>query len=503
MLRKTLLLFFIFTVSSWAISLEQAIQLGLQNNKRILIQEAEFDSTTSFIKEARGLYDTYLNTEISFEDSILPSTSAFAKNNILNKKSTIYSSSLDGYLPTGTSYSLFNFDLEKRETDLGTDAMSPSWISNLSFKVKQNLFKDYGLSVNNAKILIAKGNAEISQIELEKVMSSVILEVETRYWDSVYAKSNLNLAYSSLKLAEEIVDQNTIEVELGTLPRISLLQAQAEAAYRKVEIVLAENLFNDSLDALKLVLGVPLNKTITVDSSIKIKKLQRVESEDIEFIALNNRPEIRQESIQLNNSEELLKYYSNQTLPDFDIEAMINYSGLGGSKNSDYSSAILGPPRIASQYDDGFADSVGSLRSLDNLSWAIGAKLKIPLSNNIAESKLEVANAQKRKHLIMLEQVLDQVHMQARSSYRDVLSNLENIEARRRNLELHQEILDNEEERFEVGVSRTKDLLEAQRDLIKAQIHYNKSLTDYNVSITSFDHSLGVLINKNKIVIDN
>ena len=103
----------------------------------------------------------------------------------------------------------------------------------------------------------------------------------------------------------------------------------------------------------------------------------------------------------------------------------------------------------------------------------------------------------------MLEQVLDQIHLQARSSYRDVLSNLENIEARRRNLELHQEILYNEEERFEVGVSRTKDLLEAQRDLIKAQIHYNKSLADYNVSITSFDHSLGVLINKNKIVIDN
>ena len=68
---------------------------------------------------------------------------------------------------------------------------------------------------------------------------------------------------------------------------------------------------------------------------------------------------------------------------------------------------------------------------------------------------------------------------------------------------MHQEILDNEEERFEVGVSKTKDLLEAQRDLIKAQIFYNKSLTDYNVSITNLDHNLGILINKNKIVIDN
>ena len=140
---------------------------------------------------------------------------------------------------------------------------------------------------------------------------------------------------------------------------------------------------------------------------------------------------------------------------------------------------------------------------MDNFSWAIGAKLSIPLNNNVAESKLEVANAQKRKRLIILNHVLDSIHLEARKSYRDVISNLDNIEASRKNLQLHQEILDNEEERFEVGVSKTKDLLEAQRDLIKAQIFYNKSLTDYNVSITNLDHNLGILINKNKIIIDN
>ena len=204
-----------------------------------------------------------------------------------------------------------------------------------------------------------------------------------------------------------------------------------------------------------------------------------------------------------NNSQEQLEFYSNQILPDLDIEALFSYSGLGGSKNSDYSSAILGTPRIASDYNDGFSDSIGTLRSMDNFSWAIGAKLSIPLNNNVAESKLEVANAQKRKRLIILNQVLDSIHLEARKSYRDVISNLDNIEASRKNLELHQEILDNEEERFEVGVSKTKDLLEAQRDLIKAQIFYNKSLTDYNVSITNLDHNLGILINKNKIIIDN
>tara|TARA_B100000700_G_C15054342_1_gene862016 strand:- start:2190 stop:3701 length:1512 start_codon:yes stop_codon:yes gene_type:complete len=503
MFVKFSLLFLLISLSCSAITLDQAIQLGLENNKRIQIQEAEFDSSKAFIKETKGIYDIYLNTEIRYEDSVVPSTSAFAKNNTLNTKSSVYKSSLEGYLPTGTSYSLFNFDLQKNETDFGTDAMSPAWTSNLSFQVTQNLFKDFGFDINNTNILVAKGNSEISKIELEKVVSSVILEVETIYWETVYAKKNLQLANSSYELAQEIVNQNTIEVELGTLPRISLLQAKAEAAYRGVEITLAENHYNDSLDLLKIVIGLSLEEEVTIDDSIEMKDLEFINSNDIEFIAINNRPEVKQESIQLQNSQELLKYYSNQILPDLDLQGILSYSGLGGSKNSSYSSAILGSPRIASEYDDGFSDSIGTLRSLDNLSWAIGAKLKIPLNNSIAESKLEVANAQKRKHLIMLNNVLDQIHLEARGSYRDVLSSLDNIKANKRNLELHQEILNNEEERFKVGISRTKDLLETQRDFIKAQIDYNRSITDYNVSVTSFNHSLGVLIKKKSIVVDN
>ena len=86
MFLKTLSLFALLTFTSWSISLDQAIQVGLQNNKKILIQEAELDSSLSLIKEMEGIFDVYLNTEISFEDSVLPSTSAFAKNNTLNSE---------------------------------------------------------------------------------------------------------------------------------------------------------------------------------------------------------------------------------------------------------------------------------------------------------------------------------------------------------------------------------------------------------------------------------
>ena len=49
MFLKTLSLFAFLTFTSWSISLDQAIQVGLQNNKKILIQEAELDSSLSLI----------------------------------------------------------------------------------------------------------------------------------------------------------------------------------------------------------------------------------------------------------------------------------------------------------------------------------------------------------------------------------------------------------------------------------------------------------------------
>jgi|TARA_B100001142_G_scaffold56376_1_gene55026 outer membrane protein TolC len=503
MIKKVLLFTFLLTLTAASITLDSSIQLALKNDKRILLQEAQLQSSRSLIKESKGIYDISFVSEVSYLDSTTPSTSAFVSNNTLGEKTTSYKFGFEGYLPTGTSYNFFDFGLKKSETDLGTSAMSPVWNSDLSFRVTQNLLKDFGVKVNDIKILIAKGNSEISKIEFERVVSLVILDTETKYWNTVYTKKNLELALSSLKLAEDIVEKNRIEVEVGTLPKVALLQAESEVAFRKVEHIRAENLYQNSIDVLKLSIGIPIEQDITIDSNISKKVLKKIDSNEIEAIAINNRPEVKQESIKVANSKQLVEYYSNQLLPDLDIEGLISYSGLGGSRNSNYSSAILGSPRIASKYDSGYSDSISSLESLENQTWGLGFKLRIPLNNNIAESKFEVANEEKKKQLILLDRLLDSIHLEARSSYRDVMSNIERIDASKKNLLLQEEVLYNEQARFEVGISKTRDLLEAQRDLIKAQTQYNKSLIEYNVSITSLDYALGILIKENKIVIDN
>ena len=78
---------------------------------------------------------------------------------------------------------------------------------------------------------------------------------------------------------------------------------------------------------------------------------------------------------------------------------------------------------------------------------------------------------------IKLEQLLDLVSLEARSSWRDVITNLKNIDAAKIGLELQKEILENEQERFNIGLSKTNDVLEAQTELIEAELAYNKRIS--------------------------
>ena len=503
MILKVLLFFFVLVAPTFSISLEDAIQYALKNNRDIIIQEAELELRFGEIKESRSIYDPNLTIELNYIDSTTPSTSAFAKDNVINEDLTSASLEFEGYLPTGTHYSLFDVEINKTKTDLGTSAISPRWETSLEFTLRQNLFRDFGTNINNSKIIIAKRNNEISKIELERIIASTILDVETKYWNVVYAGKNLELAYFSLRLAEDLVEKNRIEIEIGTLPKIALLQAQSEVAFRKVNLIKAENAYQASSDLLKLSLSLPLSQKIIVDDYVEKKILKQFDESELEYIAINNRPEIRQESMQLENSKQLVKYYSNQLLPDFDIEASLAYAGLGGSKNSDYSTTILGVPRIASKYDEGFSDSMDTLKSLENKSWSIGAKLTIPLNNNAAEGRYEIAIAQRNQRISLLNKLLDSINLDTRNSYRELMSSIKNVESSKLYLSLKDEVLKIEEERFKIGMAKTRDVLEAQRDMIYAQAEYNKALSNYNISIASLEYSLGILIKERKIILDN
>ena len=224
-MRFLIIIIFIFTSHSYAMSLDSAINYALINNKDLKISSLDIQSSLGKVKSDSSIYDINFSANFEYQDLNSPSTSAFANNDKINETSTSYSFGFDGYLESGTKYFLTPFKLKKIESDLGTNSMSPKWESSFELGFSQNILKDFGPSINNSFIIVSKNNSKISKIQFEKMVSKTILNVKTNFYNTLLAKKNIELASSSLALAEDLVEKNEFQVEAGTLPKLSLLQA--------------------------------------------------------------------------------------------------------------------------------------------------------------------------------------------------------------------------------------------------------------------------------------
>ena len=191
-MRFLIIIIFLFTNYSYAISLDSAINYALINNKDLKISSLDIQSSLGAIKSDSSIYDINFSANFEYQDLKSPSTSAFANNDKINETSTLYSFGFDGYLESGTKYFLTPFKLKKIESDLGTNSMSPKWESSFELGLSQNILKDFGPSVNNSFIIVSKNNSKISKIQFEKMVSKTILNVKTNFYNALLAKKILN-----------------------------------------------------------------------------------------------------------------------------------------------------------------------------------------------------------------------------------------------------------------------------------------------------------------------
>ena len=76
------------------------------------------------------------------------------------------------------------------------------------------------------------------------------------YWDLVYAKASVDVQLEALELAEQLVRDNRVRVELETLAPIDIVQAQAEAARHRQSVAQAEqNLRMAEVTLKQLIVG--------------------------------------------------------------------------------------------------------------------------------------------------------------------------------------------------------------------------------------------------------
>ena len=223
-----------------------------------------------------------------------------------------------------------------------THIFLPHYNSGLSLQGSQPLLQGFGLAFNRRNIRIAKNNVRLSDYQFEQQLNTTLNTVISTYWNLVSAALAVDVAQQSLDLSNKLLDDNKKQLEIGTMAPLDVLQAQQQVSTSETNLITAQTAVEQQEVTLKNLLSrnglanpsiadvhiVPTDR-ITVPDVEPIQPVQ-----DVVAKALDNRPELAQQRIQVENSKINLTGTRNSMLPSLNLTGNVSNPAGGGIFNT-------------------------------------------------------------------------------------------------------------------------------------------------------------------------
>ncbi len=475
------------------LTLKDSLALALHNNYDITIAKIDPILKEKDITVAKSVFDPILTITGERDVEELPTvntltlglTSGFEITEFKRNRNTLQAT-VEKPLETGGTFTLdFNTAPHVFIDPSPFNPLNPQSTASIEAKITQPLLKNAGIFYNRSNIYIARNDKKRSIMELKETAIKVINTAQIAYWELVKAIEELRVRKKSLERAEDLLKKNKIQVKVGTLAPIELLVAEEGVASQLEGVLIAENDIKDREDDLKQVMNLSNNAILSDVSIVPLDraffKIMDVSLKKSIEIALENRPEVFEQGLDIANARIKVKQQKNQLLPQLDIETGISYHGLGSNFGNSLDSAF------SEQFQREF----------------FGVALEIPLGNREARNNYTKAKLEEKQTVFNTRKIEQVIVVEVRKAVRQIKTNAERVRASRKAKELSQERLKAEEKKFKVGRSTSLEVIRAQANLAVSEGRATNAIVDYQISLGNLDAVLGTILESNNIIIED
>jgi len=470
------------------LSADEAVRLALENNLGIRAEKLGPQIGTYGVAQARAVYNPSLFSTSTKRESTSPpdflTSGGVATLTTSDRMET--NVGLQQNVPWGGGNYSFALDASKLSTS-SISSFNPELGSNLSAQYVQPLLRDFKIDSFRQQVLIAQKNEQIAGLQLRQQLTSTERAVRSAYYDLVGAIGQLEVARRSLDLSRESLRQNERRVEVGTMARIDIIEAQAEVARVEESVILAEaqiRTFEDNLRTLILNPAQPDFWTVSLVPSEKpVLTAQTLDVDAAVKNALASRTDLAERRRRLEMTEIGIEFARNQKLPAVDLVANYNTVGRAGTQ-FEYESGF--PPIEVGRSQRSFGDALRDVFGNQFKTWSVQLQVNYPIGTSPASAALASSRLQREQQLTNLRELEVQIAAQIRDAGRQVTTSLQRVEATRKAREFAQIRLEAEEKRVTAGLATTFQLLQAQRDLSNALLQENRAIIDYNRALVNF-----------------
>ncbi|HEV8041109.1 MAG TPA: TolC family protein [Bryobacteraceae bacterium] len=411
-----------------------------------------------------------------------------------------------GYSQSFTPGTNVQFTFQSFRTAINSPdyAINPYTSGSLDLFIQQPLLQGFGIPVNNRFIRVAKNNQKVSDLELKRQTTTTISAVLNLYWDLVSFNESVRIREQALATAQQLLEGNQHQAELGTLPKLEVTRAQAEVSSSKENLLIAQTNVAQQEIVLKNALSRNGVASPWLDEVhvVPLDKIVVPEKEDLkptaELIAqaLDQRPELEQARINIESNKINAAGTKSLLLPVLNAFVDINNQGLTGPANPIYNNCCgAAAPAVVG----GYGNLLGQLALHHFPNYAAGFSLNIQIRNRQAQADYVIDQLAVRQGELQLQKFMNQV----RADVKNAVIGLQQARARYETAvgtrKLSEETLGAETNRFKFGESTIPAVVQAQRDLATSQDAEIQATANYTHAKIAFDEAVGQTLNGNGI----
>jgi outer membrane protein TolC len=402
---------------------------------------------------------------------------------------------------------------QRQSSNGAAQTFNPSISSNFRVTVRQHLLQGFGRSLNLRLLRTAQNNRKIADEGFRQQVIATVSQIENIYWDLVNAYEDYKVKERSLALNQKTLSDNQKQVEIGTLAPLDVVRAQSTVAAAEQALIASKT----NLQLQQLTIKNALTRSLPNDSPLvqaeviptDIVQIPDEENlppvQDLVKMALENRPDYKQQKITLKNSEINIKGTNNGLLPTVDLIAFYGASSLSGVQNPLGFCTPANPVQctpVGTIPASGLTDALGNLFNSTGPDKGVQLSIQIPLGNRVAQATQVRSMLEYRQSQLALKSAENAITIGIRNDVFTVENNRASVAAAQKARDLAAQTLDAEQKKYGLGASTYLNVLSDERDLVQAESTLVSAMTTYAKARVLLDRDTAQTLDRYNIKID-
>lgn len=469
-------------VRTVSVSLERVLRSVVTNNLAVQFARVGPAIAESQVQAAEAAFDWTFFSNLNYLNNDTPQVSAVSIS--ANQSQSVQTQA--GVRRQLIGGGRFTLQTDYQYLDNAATATTPNPANFATFTAQwdQPLLRNFGSDVSQSEIRLAR-NEQRERVQLLKrdlIRSST--DAERTYWQLVRGVADLKVLQRLVQRGEEVRDQVRARAMVDA-NAAQIADATARVERRKADVLRAQTqvrLLSDQLKTLMNDPDVPPGSEVVllpvdsaVDEPVKFSLLESLRT------AMQNRPEVQQAILSIDDASIRQTVADNQRLPDLSMRLQTRFAGLDNEGQRALEDAAMG----------NFVD------------YLAGLNFEMPLGNRRAEAQLRQRRLERLQSVLSYRNTVQQVVGEVKSALNRLTLNYSLIEqvktsrtAASENLRV---LLVEKEQGGGFTVERLDIELNRQESLAAAEREENEAMTEYNIAIAELFQAMGTTLERNNV----